>query len=662
MSDSEIKLFYAQSSEVKNRILAPDEHLRAIDTGAYYVAGPDGKPQAVLTATTSAQEVEINVGGRKKRLIDTAPILDIVPTTWAELAGSAIYPICSRLEDDYTYGYSVAGLHRSTDGGRTWSPVGLVISQAQLLLKAGDGEALVVTNNNLYRTSGWGSPTITASIVLTLPSGYFQVWGIDTAPDVGRGICTHYGTDIGFVASRYVWHSSDYCQTWTIVRDDVALGTTDRHNHFAVFDPYANNRMYYIAHGDSGKNLSYSDDMGVTWEDVDNTYTDDTGTVNQVQCTTAVPTPAGLVMGDDDMWAGMFILSRDTGKIEKLCRGPEQPGVNLSVKSFATYAQYDKNRELVYTVWNQQEAGGVMYITATDGCSADVIYVHPESYPVTGYGGVQGLPGFFGFSLTSSEIVLVARRPSLITPADNARWLMRAPLPRRGLRTAVRDVPVYRGKSKPMNPAIWWSSQAMGLNGYASGHLAKALGVQNCYVSGNSAYSEGSFSHVTGHSASSGTFGYCTIYGDGGVATGAFATLTGYRAKGSANAVATGPNTSAENGGVCTGMGATNIPGSADGVAHGRNAKAGTNSCATGQGAEAGLSNQCVYGAGSKSTHSGANIFGQGLTSQRTNSTLFGDKDLELLGTGRGIITRSPNGTIYKVTVADGGTLTVTAI
>jgi len=61
MSDSEVKLFYAQNSEVKNRILAPDEHLRAIDTGAYYVAGPDGKPQAVLTATTSAQGVEIAV-------------------------------------------------------------------------------------------------------------------------------------------------------------------------------------------------------------------------------------------------------------------------------------------------------------------------------------------------------------------------------------------------------------------------------------------------------------------------------------------------------------------------------------------------------------------------------------------------------------------------
>lgn len=60
MSDSEIKLFYAQSSEVSKRILAPDEHLRAIDTGAYYVAGPDGKPQAVLTATPSAQGVAIS--------------------------------------------------------------------------------------------------------------------------------------------------------------------------------------------------------------------------------------------------------------------------------------------------------------------------------------------------------------------------------------------------------------------------------------------------------------------------------------------------------------------------------------------------------------------------------------------------------------------------
>ena len=59
MSDSEVKLFYAQNSEVSKRILAPDEHLRAIDTGAYYVAGPDGKPQAVLTASTSAQGVDL---------------------------------------------------------------------------------------------------------------------------------------------------------------------------------------------------------------------------------------------------------------------------------------------------------------------------------------------------------------------------------------------------------------------------------------------------------------------------------------------------------------------------------------------------------------------------------------------------------------------------
>ena len=62
MSDSEIKLFYAQSSEVKNRILAQDEHLRAIDTGEYYVAGPDGKPQAVLTASNSDSGVVITVG------------------------------------------------------------------------------------------------------------------------------------------------------------------------------------------------------------------------------------------------------------------------------------------------------------------------------------------------------------------------------------------------------------------------------------------------------------------------------------------------------------------------------------------------------------------------------------------------------------------------
>ena len=100
MSDSEIKLFYAQSSEVKNRILAPDEHLRAIDTGAYYVAGPDGKPQAVLTATLSAQGlVNLSVEGIRSdadlvmygyRRQDYDVFRVAMADTWANIADTKI--------------------------------------------------------------------------------------------------------------------------------------------------------------------------------------------------------------------------------------------------------------------------------------------------------------------------------------------------------------------------------------------------------------------------------------------------------------------------------------------------------------------------------------------------------------------------------------------
>lgn len=97
MSDSEIKLFYAQSSEVKNRILAPDEHLRAIDTGAYYVAGPDGKPQAVLTATTSAQGVVKVVAGDNELFsvggAGVIPVANNIGTPGAQGFGVGVCPV-----------------------------------------------------------------------------------------------------------------------------------------------------------------------------------------------------------------------------------------------------------------------------------------------------------------------------------------------------------------------------------------------------------------------------------------------------------------------------------------------------------------------------------------------------------------------------------------
>lgn len=53
-STSDLKIVPVLSTEINNRLVGPDEILRVIDTGALYVAGPGGKPQAMMTATTTS--------------------------------------------------------------------------------------------------------------------------------------------------------------------------------------------------------------------------------------------------------------------------------------------------------------------------------------------------------------------------------------------------------------------------------------------------------------------------------------------------------------------------------------------------------------------------------------------------------------------------------
>ena len=61
--ETEIKLIETTSTEVKNRLLGPEEMLRAIDTGALYVAGPGGVPQAMVTARTSGSGAPKQMAG-----------------------------------------------------------------------------------------------------------------------------------------------------------------------------------------------------------------------------------------------------------------------------------------------------------------------------------------------------------------------------------------------------------------------------------------------------------------------------------------------------------------------------------------------------------------------------------------------------------------------
>ena len=53
---------------------------------------------------------------------------------------------------------------------------------------------------------------------------------------------------------------------------------------------------------------------------------------------------------------------------------------------------------------------------------------------------------------------------------------------------------------------------------------------------------------------------------------------------------------------------------------------------------------------------------GKQVTTKRNDAANFGAMEIELEKPGGGLITRSPDGTLYRITVANGGTLSVTAV
>lgn len=90
MNETEIKLIETTSTEVKNRLVGPEEILRAIDTGVLYVGGKGGVPQALVTAIPSGEGLEFSAGEMSIQMVRSIRV-PVKRSVFASLVAGTTY-------------------------------------------------------------------------------------------------------------------------------------------------------------------------------------------------------------------------------------------------------------------------------------------------------------------------------------------------------------------------------------------------------------------------------------------------------------------------------------------------------------------------------------------------------------------------------------------
>jgi hypothetical protein len=115
-------------------------------------------------------------------------------------------------------------------------------------------------------------------------------------------------------------------------------------------------------------------------------------------------------------------------------------------------------------------------------------------------------------------------------------------------------------------------------------------------------------------------------------------------------------------GNVVIGEGA-NVTSGASSVVIGRSAQAaGQWATVVGHGARATVGNAMALGLNARCDHAGAVAIGISTVTELSNSVAIGSRDLQIMGNStHGIVMRSPDGTRYRLRIANGGTVSIVA-
>ena len=564
----------------------------------------------VMATTGPGGGVEISVSG-KRRSLGSPGYLPLVNPQYTDVTASGYRIVASRLRDGYVYKRLANTLYRTSDG-QDWSAVGPCPGTTMLLIPAGDGEVLMACGSaGVHRTAGWGGTHTHSQVINSVDSDILS-WGLDSTGD-GRCVATHYrATD--YTKSRYVWYSSNAGVTWSVIADLETELDAQWHLHFAVFDPWVDGRIIISAHshptsGIQGKFVRYTDNLGASWTNISTTW----------QPTTCVPTEFGLVMGTDDGPGGVLHAYRtqDGGYGAPFIAAALPVEQAPVAYQFATYAQ-SADDGTVYTTFVSQVDGTPGSVVASDGVAAAEIW---RSLPQ------KNADGYREFGILSNGDLLILAQES-VDLGTTSTYIMRVSPPQRGtLHPASADSGrVFGGKVTGANP---FRSVAVGP------YAVAGLGSDAVAV-GNKAQAAATAVNPQG-----------TAVGAEANANGAGAVAVGYRA----DAAVSG----------ATAVGGQSVS-STNAIAVGREANAGSNGVALGRLAKTNTNGGVAVGNNAQANHTGSVALGRDVVTARADSVAVGPRDIELQGNGKGVIMRSPNGTLYRLTVSDAGAVSVAAV
>lgn len=565
------------------------------------------------------------------------------------------------------YGDYNNGLYISHDDGENWKLLYTFTNSGgdiRRVLPTSDGQILILQNTKLLKSTSFPNP-ISFEEKFSLSEGQFVEWGLD-----GNGtkfIAADYG--VPHTNSNYMWISLDNGDNWTRYEKNVIHPGNDGGTHFHGVAYDARYDRFWHCMGDNDyRGHYYSDDNGASWNEVPLGK----GMIGAAaQATTISATPYGMVLGSDSgINGGMYRIRHQENpsdmKVEMMWRWPNPL---TSVRGFAFKSIEDTLRGITFMCWRSDVADNPPFITWTNGINGGIFYEWDGTWSATDNirnivvsptGQIKAWLSRIG----EDPLVLTFKDYSLVSTSANPSTEEDTGYIRGGKVTGTTNISMAAGQGATavdstiaVGPGCTASSfgavaigvdAVAGANDLAIGYNAEVSGTNGIAI-GRDALAGGNQAVVVGVSSSS-AFDRSVLVGQGIVDAGTQNVLIGYdvdvTSSGTWNVV----------------IGAFADADSSSNVVVGRIAKSqGTRGTAIGAFADT-ITKGVAIGYNAICDTADSVAIGDSTNTEVASSVAIGPRDLHVQDATKGVILTSPNGTKYRVTVDDAGTLSTAVV